>query len=93
MVSLVVLAAVERKRKGRNLQRGEGGARGGYPYRQQGYEFAGMLGRSLSRRGGGCGGWKSSEERERREGDVNWKNWEGWFFGQPKPLIKLIWQI
>jgi hypothetical protein len=56
VVSLAVLATVERKRKGRNLQRGEGGARGGCPYHQQGYEFARMLGRSLSRHGGGCGG-------------------------------------
>jgi len=39
VVLLAVLVAVGRKRKGRNLQKGEGGARGGCPYRRQGDEF------------------------------------------------------
>jgi hypothetical protein len=77
LVESLAAIAVGRRRKGRNLRRG--GAGGGCHYHRRGDEFIGRLSRCLSQHEEGCGGQRSSGERKRRERDVGWKNWEGWF--------------
>jgi len=67
LVESLAAVSVGRRRKGRNLQRGEGGAGGGCPYHRRGDEFIGRLSRCLSQYEEGCGGKRRSGERKRRE--------------------------